>query len=222
MAETVNEMIAPDESISSLPQSCRANTPDGNTFPQMLEWKYRSLKIGSRQLPWLTSPPVQIVLIALVLFLGPAMFNALTGIGGSGQIDHRVADDANTALYSTFAVVSFIAGSFINVLGIRASAVLGALGYSVYMAAFLCYSYTRNSGFTVFAGALLGFCAALLWTAEGTILMSYPDEGSKGKYISVLWTIFNMGAVVGSLARLKNRLTEYTILISADSTEPKH
>jgi MFS family permease len=129
------------------------------------------------------------------------MFNALTGMGGSGQIDHHVADNANTALYSTFAVFGFLAGTFINVLGIKMAAFLGALGYSVYIAAFLCYSYIGNSGFTIFAGALLGFCAALLWTAEGTILMSYPPEQSKGKYIGGLWMIFNFGAVIGSLVR---------------------
>jgi MFS family permease len=54
-------------------------------------------------------------------------------------------------------------------------------------------------GFNIFAGALLGVCAGLLWTAQGTIMMSYPHEASKGRYFAWFWAIFNMGAVIGSL-----------------------
>ena len=33
----------------------------------------------------------------------------------------------------------------------------------------------------------------------GAIMMSYPLEQSKGRYISWFWMIFNLGAVIGSL-----------------------
>jgi len=42
----------------------------------------------------------------------------------------------------------------------------------------------------------------LLWCAQGAIMMSYPPEGSKGKYISWFWMIFNTGSVIGSLIPL--------------------
>jgi len=54
----------------------------------------------------------------------------------------------------------------------------------------------------IFAGALLGACAGLLWAAQGSIMMSYPPEESKGRYISWFWIIFNFGAVIGSLIPL--------------------
>jgi MFS family permease len=54
-------------------------------------------------------------------------------------------------------------------------------------------------GFIIFAGALLGACAGLLWTAQGAIMMSYPSEDMKGRYISWFWMIFNLGAVIGGL-----------------------
>jgi drug/metabolite transporter (DMT)-like permease len=53
--------------------------------------------------------------------------------------------------------------------------------------------------FNIFAGALLGVCAALLWTAQGTIMISYPLEEEKGKFFAWFWGIFNMGSVIGSL-----------------------
>ena len=30
-------------------------------------------------------------------------------------------------------------------------------------------------------------------------MISYPNEGSKGRYFAWFWGIFNMGAVIGSL-----------------------
>jgi len=84
-------------------------------------------------------------------------------------------------------------------LGVKTALSFGGIGYCVYVASFLCYSHTSNSNFVIFAGALLGVCAGLLWTAQGTIIMSYPEEGSKGRYISWFWMIFNLGAVIGSL-----------------------
>jgi MFS family permease len=95
--------------------------------------------------------------------------------------------------------VAFFAGSIANKLGIRLTLSFGGFGYGLYVASLLCYNHTGNSGFLIFAGALLGVCAGLLWTAQGAIMMSYPGEGSKGKYIGWFWMIFNLGAVIGSL-----------------------
>lgn len=121
-------------------------------------------------------------------------------MGGAGQLDHTAADDANTALYSAFAVIGFFSGSIINKIGVKYALSFGGLGYSIYVASFLSYNHNKNYGFTVFAGFFLGICAAMLWTAQGTVMISYPREQSKGRYISWFWMIFNMGAVIGSLA----------------------
>lgn len=48
---------------------------------------------------------------------------------------------------------------------------LGGIGYSVYSASFLCYNHTKNRGFVIFAGTLLGVCAAFLWCAQGVVMM---------------------------------------------------
>lgn len=127
------------------------------------------------------------------------MFNALSGLGAGGGTDPRAADDANIALYSTFAVVGFFAGTFANKLGIKASLSFGGLGYCVYCIAFLVYKHTHNYGFNVFAGFLLGCCAGILWCAQGAIMMSYPLEHQKGRFISFFWIVFNLGGVIGSL-----------------------
>jgi MFS family permease len=127
------------------------------------------------------------------------MYNALNGLGGGGLLNTKTSDDANTALYSTFAVVGFLAGTFTNRLGVRNALAFGGIGYSVYISSYLCFKFTQNLGYVVFAGALLGVCAGILWSAQGVIMLSYPPERLKGRYIGWFWVIFNLGGVIGAL-----------------------
>jgi MFS family permease len=167
-----------------------AARPDG--------FQYKGVRVFGKEF-WYASPGVQLFMVSMVCFLCPGMFNALGGMGGMGLEDGKVAARANTALYSTFAVVAFFAGSIANVLGLRITLGLGGIGYVVYVASFFAYKHVANNGFVIFAGALLGVCAGMLWTAQGAIMMSYPYERNKGRYISWFWSIFNFGAVIGSL-----------------------
>jgi MFS family permease len=131
------------------------------------------------------------------------MSNAVNGIGAAGLDDDAYASNAaNTTLYATFAVVGFFAGTITNVLGIRVALSFGGLGYCVYVSALLCFNKIQNLGYVVFSGFLLGCCAGILWSAQGAIMMSYPPEKFKGRYISWFWIIFNMGAVIGGLVQL--------------------
>nr|POF03970.1 unc93-like protein [Quercus suber] len=130
------------------------------------------------------------------------MFNAVNGLGGGGQISDKASNQANTALYSTFSVVGFFAGTITNTLGIKFALSFGGIGYSVYISSYLVYNHVQNDGYVIFAGFLLGCCAGVLWSAQGQIMMSYPPEASKGRYISWFWIIFNLGGVIGSLVPL--------------------
>lgn len=179
------------------------------TAPRPGGWMYKSFKIGRSEF-WYASPKVQLLMVSMVCFLCPGMFNAIVGMGGGGQLSTLASDDANTALYSTFAVVGFFAGTFANRLGLKLTMSIGGLGYCIYAASFLAYSHIQNLGFVIFAGAFLGVCAGLLWTGQGAIMMSYPPEKYKGRYISWFWTIFNLGAVIGALIPLGQNVNNQT------------
>jgi len=146
------------------------------------------------------------------------MFNALGGLGGGGQLDTKPANDANVALYSTFAVVGFFAGSIVNRLGVKISMAISGLGYSIYVSAYLCYNYTQSYGYMVFAGFILGCCAGVLWAAQGVIMMSYPPEKSKGRYIGWFWIIFNLGGVIGGLVPLGQNINVKTNVTVTNGT----
>jgi len=148
-----------------------------------------------------------------VCFMCPGMFNALGGLGGGGQVSAHVGDITNTALYACFAVFGFFGGTIVNALGIRIALSFGGLGYVIYVGSFLSYTHTQNAGFNIFAGVFLGICAGILWTAQGSIMMSYPPERLKGRYIAVFWGIFNLGGVIGALVPLGQN-----IHVKSDST----
>jgi MFS family permease len=144
-------------------------------------------------------PYFQVSMLGFVCFMCPGMFNALGGIGGGGQVNTTAQSNAATATYATFAFFAFFSGTINNVLGPRLTLCLGTLGYSLYIASFLADNIHPNVyDFVVVAGAILGLCAGLLWTAQGSMMMAYPTEMQKGLFIGIFWAIFNLGAVIGS------------------------
>ncbi|PFH48205.1 hypothetical protein AMATHDRAFT_66010 [Amanita thiersii Skay4041] len=148
-------------------------------------------------------PLTQVIMLSFVCFMCPGLFNALNGLGGAGQVDTQTSANANTAVYSTFTVAAFFSGSVNNKLGSRNTLLLGSTGYALYIGSFLALNLHPDAGaFVITAGAILGICAGLLWTAQGSLMLSYPTEQQKGLFIGVFWSIFNMGAVVGASVSL--------------------
>ncbi|CAE6526244.1 unnamed protein product [Rhizoctonia solani] len=127
------------------------------------------------------SPLTQVILLGIVCFLSPGMFDALTGLGAGGWVDPKTSANGNAALYATFAAGAFFSGSICNKLGPRLTLLIGTTGYSLYMGSYLATYMHHDAGwFIIFAGAILGFCAALLWTAQGSLMLAYPTESNKG------------------------------------------
>lgn len=213
MTEAGNEKQASADAVdTTVSPSHEHVVVENDPAPQAKAWMYKTTQIGPIKVPGYASPPAQLALVAFVCFLCPGMFNAVNGLGAGGQVDPYDINNANTAVYATFSVVGFFAGSIANRIGMRLTLGLGGFGYFLYVASILSYNHNRNAGFLIFAGAILGVCAALLWTAQGAVMMSYPAEKSKGKYISWFWMIFNLGAVIGSLVSPKNILVTKRLL----------
>ncbi|KAK4489805.1 hypothetical protein RD792_000448 [Penstemon davidsonii] len=145
------------------------------------------------------SPLTQVSLIGLVCFCCPGMFNALSGMGAGGQVDPTAANNANTALYTTFAVFGILGGGVYNILGPKLTLLTACSTYVLYAGSFLYYNHYHHQAFAIVAGAILGIGAGLLWASQGAIMTSYPPHDRKGTYIALFWSIFNMGGVIGGL-----------------------
>ncbi|CDH56700.1 mfs general substrate transporter [Lichtheimia corymbifera JMRC:FSU:9682] len=156
-------------------------------------------------------PLTQVTLLGLVCLCCPGMFNALMGLGAGGSMSSNVAltDAANGALYGCFAIVGFFAGSITNMVGVKTTLTVGSIGYALYASAFWIYDRQQVDSVVVAAGAILGCCAGIFWSAQGAVMMSYPEERHKGKYVAIFWTLFNMGGIVGSVIALALNLENH-------------
>ncbi|CAG8960842.1 hypothetical protein HYFRA_00002379 [Hymenoscyphus fraxineus] len=158
-----------------------------------------SIKIGSLRY---NSPWIQVFILGFVCFSSVGMFSAIGGLGAGGTQDVALSDTANGVLYGCFAIAGFFAGSINNILGVRLTLSLGTTGYSLYIGSLWCYQVNGTRWFLIFAGGILGVTAALLWAAQGAVMMSYPLEKDKGTSFTLFWTIFQMGTLVGSAIAL--------------------
>ncbi|EGV60596.1 MFS general substrate transporter [Yamadazyma tenuis ATCC 10573] len=155
-------------------------------------------------MPAYSSSMFQVVVLSLVCFMTTGMYNALTGIGGSG-ITIGVANNGSTALYIVFCVWGFFSGYLCNMIGVKLALCIGSCGYCLYSGA-LSTNPGGAEAFIYASSAILGACAGTLWSAQGSIMMSYPPEEKKGRAIMIFWVIFNLGGVVGSAISLGNNL----------------
>ena len=162
-------------------------------------WGYQPMNFGPLHFPAFKSPPLQLTLLGLVFCFGPGLFCMLNGLGGGGLANPAPSNDALVANNVAIALVGFFAGPIVSKLGFRISMTLGGFGYVLYTSSLLTYQITGNGPFLITSGAVLGVLCSLLWTAQGTMLMSYPLPRYKGRYTSYVWTIFNLGAAGASL-----------------------
>ncbi|ORX69645.1 MFS general substrate transporter [Linderina pennispora] len=144
----------------------------------------------------------QIVILGFICFGCPGMFNALNGTGGGGQVDREAGNNANTALYVCFIISGLFGGAIVNKCGVRFTMFISGLTYALYSGSYIYINHTGKSWFTIWAGAMLGLGAGIFWTAQGMIMMSYPLENEKGKFITIFWVIFNLGGVLGGVILL--------------------
>ncbi|BDD63660.1 hypothetical protein MPDQ_003250 [Monascus purpureus] len=148
-----------------------------------------------------TNSWTQILITSFIFFCCPGMYNALSGLGGSGQLDSSVAANANVALLSaTAGTALFVVGPIFKRVGPTVCLLIGGWSYGLYSGSLLSYNHNQKSGFVIASGAILGVGASFLWVAQGAIMTTYVPESQKGRAIAVFWIIFNFGGGIGSLA----------------------
>lgn len=159
--------------------------------------------IVSKILGPIRSPWGQVWIISFVCFCLPGIYNALSGLGGSGQVDASVAANGLVALLSVGAVTGvFFAGPLISWIGPRFSLTLGGWTYALYSGSLLNYNHKQNAAFIYASAAILGLGANMIWIPEGTIMTTYVKDQDRGKAIALFWMIFNLGGGIGALASL--------------------
>eukprot|EP01071_Lankesteria_metandrocarpae_P008895 Lankesteria_metandrocarpae@DN5084_c1_g1_i2.p1 len=146
----------------------------------------------------LYSATVQVVIVGLLAFCGPGLFNALQGLGGAGNENTDYANAANAALYATFAVFGYLGGPAFNLFGNKILMSVGGFTYAIYAGTQYAAGNVANLGWiSPVGGAILGFGAGWFWTAQGAMMLAYSTPEVRGQYIAIFWVIFNLGGMIG-------------------------
>jgi hypothetical protein len=71
--------------------------------------------------------------------------------------------------------------------------------------------------FFILAGGILGVTAALLWSAQGEIMMSYPLEKDKGKMFGIFWGngLFNVQTAYVLISNQKLAIFQFGTFIGS-------
>ncbi|CAJ0609231.1 unnamed protein product [Cylicocyclus nassatus] len=98
-------------------------------------------------------------------------------------------------IYLVFTVCNLIAPPIISVLGAKWAQVLGAACYTSFMVVFL----VVNSWLLYIFSAVLGFGAAVIWTANGAYLVQFSRNGKMGRNSGILWAMLQTSLVAGAI-----------------------
>ncbi|KAF4961810.1 hypothetical protein FSARC_10068 [Fusarium sarcochroum] len=158
----------------------------------------------------LNRPFNQNFLMGCLLFCMPGIYLALTGLGAGGgrSSSQETAALTNSILYGIYAVAGWCGGPVLNVIKPKWTVVLGGIGYPLYVASLWYYDRVGGQAFPLTSGAILGLCAALLWTASGFIQFAYAEEKDKALYITWQWVLTSSGSTVGALIALLATLNQ--------------
>jgi len=142
---------------------------------------------------------MQVVLMGLVFFGIPGAFNSIIGLNSG--IPDKYTNAGYGILYFIFALGSLVAPALVNKFGPRMMMCLGGSVYVVFSSSLLLAGplHTIPLPFVTICASLVGFGAAVLWSGNGAMLLSYPTESSRASYIATFWIIFNLGAVIGGI-----------------------
>ena len=140
----------------------------------------------------LNDPLSQNILAGIIVGLGPGMYAAITllGAGGGPANETQMVNLANAVLYAVFFLFGWFSGSIVTTFGPKITFMVGTLGYPIYVGSLWYFTNEAQQWFPITAGAFLGFCANLLWTAAAYIAFSYSTEGQRGSFISMQWGLF--------------------------------
>ncbi|KAJ5557954.1 hypothetical protein N7535_009447 [Penicillium sp. DV-2018c] len=160
----------------------------------------------------------QMILLSIQAFCGPAMSDAITGLGGGGLASPRVSNISTAINYAMLAVVCFFGGPLVNKIGIKWALIIGSMSFPIRGSAYYCNSKFGNEWYLILSGAIGGVGTACWYVAEAGAIMTLAPTGARGKYLA-LWIVSrNLGQLVGGAINLsKNHEKGVTGGVSPDT-----
>ncbi|CAG8908725.1 unnamed protein product [Penicillium egyptiacum] len=162
----------------------------------------------------------QMILLSIQAFCGPAMSDAIIGLGGGGLASPRVSNISTAITYAMLAVVCFLGGPLVNKIGIKWALIIGSMSFPIQGSAYYCNSKFGNEWYLILSGAISGIGTACWYVAEAGAIMTLAPSGARGKYLA-LWIVSrNLGQLVGGAINLPFALliTPFERVVRSDGT----
>ncbi|KAF2090450.1 MFS general substrate transporter [Saccharata proteae CBS 121410] len=144
----------------------------------------------------------QMMLMSVQAFCGPAMADAIAGLGGGGLATAQTSNVATAISYTMLAIVCLFGGPLVNKIGTKWALVLGAISFPIRGSSYYCNSKFGNQWYLILGGFVDGTGTGCWYVAESGAIMSLPAAGARGKYLA-LWIVSrNLGQLVGGAINL--------------------
>jgi MFS family permease len=144
----------------------------------------------------------QMLLLSVQAFCGPAMADAIAGLGGGGLATPQTSNIAVAINYTMLALVCACGGPIVNKLGTKWSLVIGAMSFPIRGSSYYCNSKFGTQWYLIFGGFFTGIGSGCWYVAESGSIMSLAPSGSRGKYLALWIVARNLGQLVGGAINL--------------------
>ncbi|KAF5637995.1 Ion channel regulatory UNC-93 [Fusarium sp. NRRL 52700] len=180
--------VSPSDRARSPQPSVRAVDMNTRDVPR---WKY----IWHHSL-------TQMILLSIQAFCGPAMSDAIAGLGGGGLATPQVSNISTALRYAALAFTCFMGGPIVNKIGVKWALVIGSMSFPIQGSAYYCNSKFGNQWYLILSGAIGGIGTGCWYVAEAGAIMTLAPSGARGKYLA-LWIVSrNLGQLVGGAINL--------------------
>ncbi|KAK0497056.1 hypothetical protein EDD18DRAFT_1352909 [Armillaria luteobubalina] len=120
---------------------------------------------------WFRSTIFQIIVVGGVFFCAPGMYNALSSLGAGGLATPWYANATAAAGYVFMAVLCIVGGIIVSKIGVRWALLVSSI--------------------------ISGMTDGLMYSVEGPIITSYPEEDRRGRMLGLWVFMRNAAPVIG-------------------------
>ncbi|KAI0847192.1 MFS general substrate transporter [Daldinia vernicosa] len=153
----------------------------------------------------------QMLLLSVQAFCGPAMADAIAGLGGGGLATPQTSNIATAINYAMLATVCMFGGPIVNKLGTKWALVIGAMSFPIRGSSYYCNSKFGTQWYLIFGGFFTGIGSGCWYVAESGSIMSLAPSGARGKYLALWIVARNLGQLVGGAINLSKNHVKGTV-----------
>ncbi|RBR10207.1 uncharacterized protein FIESC28_09593 [Fusarium coffeatum] len=172
----------------------------------------------------------QMIMFGTLSFVGPAMNDAISNLGGGGLSTPYLGNLATSLNYISGCLITLFGGPLINKIGIKWSCVISGVAMPLLGSGWYVSAKYGVDWYLLLAKVITGFSLGFLYVAESTAMLSYPKANDRGFYLGIWSAMRNSGSVMGGAINFSNNhskanaggiaLSTYLIFVAFECTSP--